>query len=466
MAFIILIFIVAAAISSVAAYFSLVGLGSIFAATFWGVVIMGGALEVGKIVTTKWVHSNWRNPDAPWYFRGLLCFFVASLMAITSLGIYGYLSRGHLEQQAPLAGLGIQVAQLEQQVKQKQDENVRLESRLSQISKITDKVLEGNGKAGLRASQQQKKEAATIQGTMDANNQTINDLTTKLVPLKMKTGDVQGELGVAKFIAEAFGWEPEKAIRIIIGLIMSAFDTLALSMFIMGSISLKNHREAKRRERDGELGDVLPIEELVVPMPAVEEPKADSILENIEPIKGPGHSFDLAPETTWGLDEDYHPIPVKIADVPEKLFEAKLETIIERDNRDEELAAAKAAIDKEREEFEAAMADVSKQITLEVNDLEAAKAQVIADQAALQTAHEQLLDMEARINDERELLSEWNKDLTAQQNAINEWKPERHDMDDGKNPKDLIIEVLEMNPDIVNDIVQVATALQNARPGL
>lgn len=453
MAFIIFIFLVAAAISSVAAYFSLVGLGSIFAATFWGVVVMGAALEVGKIVTTKWVHSNWRNPAAPWYFRGLLCFFVAALMSITSLGIYGYLSRGHLEQQAPLAGLGIQVAQLETQLKQKQDENVRLENRLTQIGKITDKVLEGSGRAGLRASQQQKKESATIQSSIDANNQVINDLTTKLVPLKVKTGNVEGELGVAKFIAEAAGWSPEKAIRIIISLIMSSFDTLALSMFIMGSISLKDHREAKRREREGELGDVLPIEELEVPMPPVAEPKVEepATIAFAEPAREP-----------WGLDEDYHPIPVKVAPA----FEDKLENIIERDQRDEDLVAAKAAIDREREEFETAMADVSQQITLEVNDLESGKTQLAQDQEALNNAHQQLLDLEARLNDERELLSGWEKDLINQQQAINEWKPERHDADDGKDPKDLIIEVLEMNPEIVNDIVQVAMAMRNARPGL
>lgn len=427
MAFILFIFLIAAAISSVAAYFSLVGMGALFAATFWGVVVMAGTLEVGKIVATKWVHTNWRNPRAPWYFRGLFCMFIAALMIITSLGIYGYLSKGHLEQSAPVAGLNIQVAQFETQLKQKQTENDQLQKRLDQISRITDKSLETSGKAGLRAASSQKRESAAIQSRIDENNKTINDLNTKLVPLKTQGAEVEAKLGPVKYVAELFGWDPESAVRIIICIIMIAFDPLALSLFIAGSISLKDWQEARKKK---------------------EEPE----------VKTEDYVFPASVEDVRGSE---------VTELPDgEPFEEKLETLIERDTRDEELAAAKAAIDKEREEFELAIADVQKAMTLEVNDLETAKTQLATDQEALKNAHEQLLDMEARINDERELLAQWQKDLTVQQEAINSWKPERHDADDGKNPKDLIIEVLEMNPEIVNDIVQVALAMRNARPGL
>ncbi len=451
MAFIILIFFVAAAISAVAAYFSLVGLGSIFAATFWGVVIMGASLEVGKIVTAKWIHANWRNPAAPWYFRGLLCFFVACLMAITSLGVYGYLSKGHLEQQAPLAGLGIQVAQLETQLKQKQDENVRLESRLGQISKITDKVLEGNARAGLRASNQSKKEATEIQKTIDANNSTINDITQKLVPLKMKTGDVEGELGVAKFIAEALGMDPQKAIRIIISLIMAAFDPLAIAMFIMGSISLQKRKEDKAK--------AVKVEAVVIPEPLVpvqeilEQIKEDEMDPNKINYPHTG-SVEEAPVTIkpidgqlLELDEDYKPIYTKL-----KLEEES----VEKDDFDVEALTAEIA------QLKASAKDQS--------ELDEARAILAIDQDVLENAHKELLLMEARLNDERELLKQWEDQLTVQQNAINTWKPEQVEPqaleDDPRTPKDLIIELLEMNPDIVNDIVQVVESMRQVRPGL
>lgn len=459
MAFILFIFFVAAAISSVAAYFSLVGLGSIFAATFWGVVIMGAALEVGKIVTTKWVHANWQNPQAPWYFRGLLCFFVACLMAITSLGIYGYLSRGHLEQQAPLAGLGIQVAQLETQLKQKQTENEQLQTRLGQISRITDKSLESSGKAALRAANSQKKESADIQKRIDANNTTINELTTKLVPLKMKTGDVQGELGVAKFIAEAAGWAPEKAIRIIISLIMAAFDPLALSMFIMGSISLKKLREDKAR-KDEPLVEAIPtgIETKLDTLKPdwVEYTKTDEFKEKMAQLERD------ADEAFLQRLQSYHDSEQELVGLKEE-HEARLA----------QLEAAQAAIDKEREEFETAMADVQKNLDIKTADVEKqgtdlhlAREVYAQDQEALKHAHQQLVDLEARINDERELLGQWEQQLKDQQAAINSWKPEGSSVEDNRSPKEMIIEVLEMNPEIVNDIVQVVEAMRANRPGL
>lgn len=449
MAFIIFIFFIAAAISSVAAYFSLVGMGALFAATFWGVVVMTGTLEVGKIVATKWVHANWRNPRAPWYFRGLFCVFIAALMVITSLGIYGYLSKGHLEQNAPAAGLNIQVAQLETQLKQKQTENEQLQTRLDQISRITDKSLETSGRAGLRAANSQKQESSGIQGRIDANNQVINDLNTKLIPLKTQGAEVEAKLGPVKYVAELFGWDPESAVRIIIVIIMIAFDPLALSLFIAGSISLKDYQETRKKRREGE------VEQPAIPdAPTLPEPENPSVEPTVEPIEVP-----VAPVLSIPVGEGK---PIEF----EEGVADQFETLVERGNREDDLAEAKAAIDREREEFETAMADVTKAITQETNDLDAAKAQMVADQEALNNAHQQLLDMEARINDERELLSGWEKDLAAQQKAINEWRPERHDVDDGKDPKDLIIEVLEMNPEIVNDIVQVAIAMQNTRPGL
>lgn len=483
MAFIIFIFFVAAAISTVAAYFSLVGLGSIFAATFWGVVIMGASLEVGKIVTAKWIHANWRNPAAPLYFRGLLCFFVACLMAITSLGVYGYLSKGHLEQQAPLAGLGIQVAQLETQLKQKQDENVRLESRLGQISKITDKVLEGNARAGLRASNQSKKEAAAIQKTIDANNSTINDITQKLVPLKMKTGDVEGELGVAKFIAEALGMAPEKAIRIIISLIMAAFDPLAIAMFIMGSISLQKRREDKAAK-----------EQVVVQDPVATEATPE-IYKSFEKPNGEPVTFQSTPGRMLQLDEDYKPIyePIEIkeeakvaiadSDTTELVeqLEREKQALQEREAQIREmedhlselkdiqektladLDARHAALEQQKVDFSEEMEDV-KHLLAEVSDLDETKRLIAQDHAALSGAHKELLELESRLNDERELLQQWQDQVTEQQNAINRWTPSDGDT---RSDKEKILEMLERNPQVVNEIISTVDAMRHVvKPGL
>ena len=86
---------IALTISSVAAYYSIAGLTAIFAAAFWPIVIMGSVLEVGKIVTTVWLHTYWTH--LKWLLKSYMSLAVIVLMFITSMGIFGFLSRAHIE---------------------------------------------------------------------------------------------------------------------------------------------------------------------------------------------------------------------------------------------------------------------------------------------------------------------------------------------------------------------------------
>lgn len=486
MAFIIFIFLVAAAISTVAAWFSLAGMGALFAATFWGVVIMAGTLEVGKIVATKWVHTNWRNPRAPWYFRGLFCVFIAALMTITSLGIYGYLSKGHLEQSAPVAGLNIQVAQFETQLKQKQTENDQLQKRLDQISRITDKSLETSGRAGLRAARQQKTESAAIQTRIDENNKVINDLNAKLVPLKTQGAEVEAKLGPVKYVAELFGWDPESAVRIIICIIMIAFDPLALSLFIAGSISLKDWQEARKSRENIRKAKELDWSEFESSMPLPPEDKpTDAILDQMTSIEGEGAStepredrFVLSSDSgltiTKGDGEGITLLEgraesIKLAEPPvdvETLSEHIADILrgAEEPARDfgGEMDAAREAFEKERAEFDEARAQLEQKFIQDAAELDKRESIIAQDNEALQNAHTQLMDMEARLNDEREILKQWEDQLAQQQEAINEWSPE-----DPRDDKDKILAMLEKNPQVVNDIIETVDAMRHlVRPGL
>jgi peptidoglycan hydrolase-like protein with peptidoglycan-binding domain len=94
----ILVFLVAIAISAVAAYYSIVGLVTIFAASAIPVAIMGTVLEVGKLVTATWLYRNWK--DIAWWLKSYLTIAVVVLMLITSMGIFGFLSKAHIEQTA------------------------------------------------------------------------------------------------------------------------------------------------------------------------------------------------------------------------------------------------------------------------------------------------------------------------------------------------------------------------------
>ena len=104
----------AISISGVAAYYSIVGLTAIFSGAVIPIIIMGSALEVGKIVTTVWLHQNWTRVNfiVKWY----LALAVVVLMLVTSMGIFGFLSRAHIEQGAPVGDVTAQIELLDEKI--------------------------------------------------------------------------------------------------------------------------------------------------------------------------------------------------------------------------------------------------------------------------------------------------------------------------------------------------------------
>ena len=94
----ILTLFVAISISVIAAYYSILGLTAIFAAAFLPIVLMGTVLEIGKILATVWLHIHWKR--APWVIKSYLTSAVIVLMFITSMGVFGFLSKSHIEQSA------------------------------------------------------------------------------------------------------------------------------------------------------------------------------------------------------------------------------------------------------------------------------------------------------------------------------------------------------------------------------
>ena len=99
---------VAIIISAVSAYYSITGLTAIFTGAFWSIVIMGGALELGKITATVWLHKYWNR--AGWQFKTYLVPAIVILMLITSMGTFGYLSAAHLSQSTANEDISSQVS--------------------------------------------------------------------------------------------------------------------------------------------------------------------------------------------------------------------------------------------------------------------------------------------------------------------------------------------------------------------
>lgn len=245
--------ILAIIISCVAAYFSVVGLAAIFAATFWAVVIMGVSLEAGKIVAAGWLHANWHNSAVNRLHKSYMTMAVVVLMVITALGIYGFLSKGHLEQQASGAPVVLQITQKETRIDQLKGQIDVLTARQSQLDTAVNAIIADNAQGGLRVRRQQASERAEIRKELDAANQEINTLTTELVPLKTDIAEVDAKLGPIKYLAEAFGWkDPEAAVRLVILLLMFAFDPLAVVMVISGLITINEVIAARRLNKEKE----------------------------------------------------------------------------------------------------------------------------------------------------------------------------------------------------------------------
>jgi hypothetical protein len=252
----VLVLFTAFALSIIAAVMSVTGMIALFAAHALVVGIMMSTLEFAKIVASGWLKYYWTDRTVPFILKTYLISATVVLMLITSLGIYGYLSAGHLEQTAPLANVALQSGGLERQIAQKDGEVKRLEGRVALIDKNVESFLaSNNARSGLRASQTLKKERDTLQTQINAGYAEINALNDKLVPLKQQGNEVEAKLGPIKYVAALFGTtDSESAVRFVIVMIMLVFDPLAIILMISGLISLNRVDEDELNDSD-QIGD-------------------------------------------------------------------------------------------------------------------------------------------------------------------------------------------------------------------
>jgi len=235
----------AISIAAVAAMFSLIGLAAIFAATFWPIIAMGAVLETGKVVTAGWLHANWRNPNVSRFHKGYLSTAIVALMLITAIGIYGYLAKGHLDQQVPLGTTDLQIAQRQQQIDTDRENITRLNNRQAQLDAAVNSLIQQNFVVRSQSIRsQQATEREQITSDRAAAQKDIDRLSQEMLPLKMQNNNVEAKLGPVKYVADLFGWtNPDVAVRLVILILIFAFDPLAIALVIAGSISIQEWLE-------------------------------------------------------------------------------------------------------------------------------------------------------------------------------------------------------------------------------
>ena len=167
---------VALSISAVAIYYSVAGLATIFAASVIPIIIMGSVLEVGKLVTAVWLHRNWRK--SVWWLKTYLATAVVVLMFITSMGIFGYLSKSHIEQAtasdeqtAKIEVLTSNIARSESKIKRWDDEIARLSSGDINNTRIDNLIKrEEDALANINKAIDKEKDQYRVQATTDIDN--------------------------------------------------------------------------------------------------------------------------------------------------------------------------------------------------------------------------------------------------------------------------------------------------------
>jgi hypothetical protein len=175
---IILAFVCALSISGVAIYYSVIGLAAIFAAAKVPIYIMGGVLEVAKLVTASWLYQNWRN--IPFLIKTYLTIAVGVLMIITSLGIFGFLSRAHIEQATPTAEVTATIDRLQEQILREQG---KIDNLIGKIDRLET--------GGIDVEAQIQREQNIIDTANDKIRSDVDLIQTKIDNTQKQIDDIQ-----------------------------------------------------------------------------------------------------------------------------------------------------------------------------------------------------------------------------------------------------------------------------------
>jgi len=295
MIFGIFILFIALCISSVAAFYSISGLTAIFSAVFWPVVIMGGVLEIGKVVTTVWLHRFWEQ--SPRYLKYYLSIAVVVLMFITSMGIFGFLSKAHLEASSTIGDNSLLVTQIEQQIQTEQNNIKDAQTVIGQLDQQVQQLIANekiSGKGGsIAVRNSQKNEREQLAATIKSSNTAIQKLTAEKLPLEKEQLKIEAEVGPIKYIAQLIYGDIidknllERAVRWVIITIVFVFDPLAIMLVLAGVMTLEFSRTKK--EENAEVIPVSIVNETVVE-PKVRKqrkPKATRVEPTLDPITEP-----------------------------------------------------------------------------------------------------------------------------------------------------------------------------------
>jgi hypothetical protein len=301
-----LVLVTALALSAIAAWYSILGLTAIFAAAVIPVIIMGLSLELGKVVTTVWLHRYWHRAGLA--LKLYLLPAVLVLAMITSMGIFGFLSKAHIEQGVTTSDASSQVAIIDERIRTYREnidsQRVNIETARNAVKLLDEQVTArigmgfDDGSSAERAVQirrQQRAERESLareisqaQDEIQRINTEISKLNEERIPIAANLREVEAKVGPIKYIAALiYGDDPdqntlERAVRWVIILLVIVFDPLAL-VLIMAALS--SYRWEFEDDKKEEKKIVEPkVEEPIDtdPVKAIEEPVGEVLASDSE----------------------------------------------------------------------------------------------------------------------------------------------------------------------------------------
>jgi hypothetical protein len=293
-------------ISAVAVYYSVIGLTAIFAAAVIPIIIMGIVLELSKLVATVWLKQNWLR--APAVIKVYLTSAVIVLMFITSMGIFGFLSKAHLDQNVPTGDVTDKIAFIDEKIKTQRENIDAARKALKQMDESVDQVMarstdERGAERAAQLRRQQSKERATLQQEISNAQRNITALNDERGPIAKDLRAIEAEVGPIKYIAAFIYGETdknilEKAVTWVIMIIVVVFDPLAIVLLLAAQTSFQQFK--KRDEEEKITKEDVPLESPPV-IPRVEQvylkrPWVDKV-PGIDPVPHQVYKGNTSPIT-------------------------------------------------------------------------------------------------------------------------------------------------------------------------
>jgi len=254
MIFPVILLLTALVISGIAGYFSIIGLTYIFSASPLPIFIMGAALELGKLVTASYVYRQWDSINV--LMRTYFVVSVVVLSLLTSMGIFGFLSKAHSDQSLVSGDVMAKVTVYDEKIKVAKENVDANRKALKQMDEAVDQVMgrsqdEKGAEKAVAIRRSQQKERTRLQEEIQTYQAAIGKLNEDRAPIAAEVRKVEAEVGPIKYIA-AFMYGAtdtsilEKAVSWMIVLIIVVFDPLAI-LLVIGANSMINPQKRKSR---------------------------------------------------------------------------------------------------------------------------------------------------------------------------------------------------------------------------